>query len=66
MVELSLSNIIMGIVLFFFGVLVISTGSWVRLHFSGDNIEWKKVFCFVFISGVILCIIFIILTIIGC
>jgi len=66
MLELSLSNIIMGIIIFFFGVLLISTGIWVRSNlFFGDNLEWKKVFLLVFVSGAILCIILIALSIIN-
>ena len=65
MLEFSLSNIIMGVIVFFFGVLLISTGIWVRQNlFFGDNLEWKKVFRLVFVSGAVLCIILIVLNII--
>jgi uncharacterized membrane protein YidH (DUF202 family) len=65
MLELSLSNFIIGFFVFIFGVLTITTGIWVRSNIDGYESNWKKTFIFVLISASILCIILAVLKIIG-
>jgi hypothetical protein len=56
-IELSLSNIIIGFFVFIFGVLLISSGIWVRSNIFRHESEWKVIFIRVLIGGIILCII---------
>ena len=64
MLELSFSNIILGIFVFFYGVLIISTGIWIRSKIFHRNQKWRVLFVKTLIGGIIFCVFFVVLEII--